>query len=73
LQAGEVVTIDCDKASITSSIYGDVTGQASPTSNLAGFYLVVSSTQTVWCHMTGTTAASSVVVQGARALITGDV
>jgi len=73
LQAGEVLVIDCDKASITSSIYGDVTGQASPTSNLAGFYLVASSTQTVWCHMTGTTAASSVVVQGARALITGDV
>ena len=73
LQAGETLTIDCDKATIVSSIYGDVTGQAAPSSNLDGWYLAASSTQTVWCHMTGTTAASSVVIQGNRALITGDV
>lgn len=73
LQAGEVLVIDCDKATVVSNIYGDVTGQIAPSSNLDGFYLAASSMQTVWCHMTGTTAASSVVIQGNRSLITGDV
>lgn len=73
LQAGEMLVIDCDKATVTSNMYGDVTDQLAASSNLDGFYLTASSTQTVWCHMTGTTAASSVTIQGARALITGDV
>jgi hypothetical protein len=72
LYAGERMTIDCDAATVTSTVYGDITGQLHPSSNLDGFYLAANSTQTVWCYMTGTTGASSVVIVGNRQLTTGD-
>ena len=73
LQAGERLVIDCETRRVTSSIRGDVTHLVHPSSQLDAWYLAAGQTQTVWCHMTGTTAASSVVIEGYRALLTGDV
>ena len=73
LQAGEVLTIDCGAATAMSNMYGNVTNALQMSSNLDGWYLAASSTQTIFCHMTGTSGASSVVLQGNRALITADV
>jgi len=73
LQAGEVVTIDCAKATVTSTYQGDITDYVQVSSNLDGFYIASSVTQTIFVHMTGTTGASSVVMQGNRSYITGDV
>lgn len=72
LQTGEVMVIDCAKATVVSNMYGDITDLVQISSNLDAFYLAASSTQTIFCHMTGTTGASSAVVQGNRALLTGD-
>ena len=73
LQAGERLVIDCERRTVTSTIRGDVTYRIHPASHLDRWYLVAGQTQTVWCHMTGTTGASSVVLEGYRALLTGDV
>jgi hypothetical protein len=40
---------------------------------LDAFYLAAGQTQTLYVHMTGTTGASSIVLEGYRALLTGDV
>jgi hypothetical protein len=73
LFAGERVTIDCDQRRITSTLRGDITYLLHPSSQLDAFYLAAGQTQTLYTHMTGTTGASSVVLEGYRALLTGDV
>jgi hypothetical protein len=73
LQAGERLVIDCEQRTVTSTLRGDVTHRVHPSSHLDRWYLVAGQTQTVWVHMTGTTAASGAVLEGYRALLTGDV
>jgi hypothetical protein len=73
LFAGERVTIDCDQRRITSTVRGDITYLLHPSSQLDAFYLAAGQTQTLYTHMTGTTGASSIVLEGYRALLTGDV
>lgn len=73
LQAGEVLTIDCQNAIVKSNFQGDITDLLQISSNLDGFYIAASTTQTMFVHMTGTTVASSISVQGNKSYITGDV
>jgi hypothetical protein len=73
VQAGERLVIDCEKRRVTSNLRGDVTYLVHPSSQLDAFYLVSAQTQTVWVHVTGTTGASAVTLEGYRALLTGDV
>lgn len=69
---GERLLIDCEKRRVTSTLRGDVTYLVHPSSQLDAFYLVAAQTQTLYIHMTGTTGASSIVMEGYRALLTGD-
>jgi hypothetical protein len=73
LFAGERVLIDCEARRVTSTVRGDITALVHPSSQLDAFYLAASQTQTLYVHMTGTTGASSVILEGYRALLTGDV
>ena len=73
LFAGERLTIDCDARRVTSTVRGDITALVHPSSNLDAFYLAANQTQTLYVHMTGTTGASSIVLEGYRALMTGDI
>jgi hypothetical protein len=73
LVAGEKVVIDCDKRRMTSTLRGDITYKLHASSHLDDFYLAAGQTQTLWVHMTGTTGASAVTLEGYRALLTADV
>ena len=73
VQTGERVVIDCEARRVTSTLRGDITYLVHPSSQLDAFYLAANQTQTIWVHMTGTTGASRVALEGYRALLTADV
>jgi hypothetical protein len=72
VQAGEQVIIDLAAKTVTSTFYGDIGYKVHPSSQLEGWRLLPYATQVVATHMTGTTAASKVYIQGRRVYATGD-
>lgn len=72
LQAGEQVVIDLADKSVTSTFYGDIGYKAHPSSQLEAWRLLPNATQVIAVHMTGTTGASKMYIQGRRVYATGD-
>jgi hypothetical protein len=72
VQAGEQVIIDLAAKTVTSTYSGDIGYKVHPSSQLEAWRLLPYSTQVVATHMTGTTAASKVYIQGRRVYATGD-
>lgn len=72
LQAGEQVVIDLADKSVTSTFYGDIGYKAHPSSQIEAWRLLPNVTQVIAAHMTGTTAASKLYIQGRRVYATGD-
>ena len=72
VQAGEQVIIDLAAKTVTSTFYGDIGYKVHPSSQLESWCLLPNATQVVATHMTGTTAASKVYIQGRRVYATGD-
>jgi hypothetical protein len=66
LQAGEQVVIDLADKSVTSTFYGDIGYKAHPSSQLEAWRLLPNATQVIAVHMTGTTGASKMYIQGRR-------
>jgi len=72
LQPGEQVVIDLTTKAVTSSFYGDIGYKVHPASQLEAWRLLPNATQVIAVHMTSTTAASKVYIQGRRVYATGD-
>jgi hypothetical protein len=72
LQAGEQVVIDLADKSVMSTFAGDIGYKVHPSSQIESWRLLPNVTQTIAVHMTGTTAASKMYIQGRRVYATGD-